>query len=116
MCLDSHGVPELGKVRVGFEGMATLVGQGRPVVGQALLLLPNVQVDLLAAAEQTRVSVKVNVKVKVSISVKVSVKVKVKVKVSISVSVRVRVKVKTRVRVRVKVKVNERVTGCHLIL
>ena len=63
MCLDSHGVPELGKVRVGFEGVATLVGQGRPVVGQALLLLPNVQVDLLAAAEQTRVSVSVMVKV-----------------------------------------------------
>ena len=59
--LDSHGVPELGKVRVGFEGMATLVGQGRPVVGQALLLLPNVQVDLLAAAEQTRVRVNVRV-------------------------------------------------------
>ena len=63
MCLDSHGVPELGKVRVGFEGVATLVRQGRPVVGQALLLLPNVQVDLLAAAEQTRVSVSVMVKV-----------------------------------------------------
>ena len=48
-------MPELGKVRVGFEGVTTLVGQGRPVVGQALLLLPNVQVDLLAAAGQTGV-------------------------------------------------------------
>ena len=50
-------MPELGKVRVGFEGVATLVRQGRPVVGQALLLLANVQVDLLAAAEKTRVRV-----------------------------------------------------------
>ena len=59
----SHGVPELGEVSVGFEGVATLVSQGRPVVGQALLLLPNVQVDLLAAAEQTRVRVRVRVRV-----------------------------------------------------
>ena len=54
-------MPELGKVRVGFEGVATFVSQGRPVVGQALLLLPNVQVNLLAAAEQTRVRVNVRV-------------------------------------------------------
>ena len=59
-------MPELGKVRVGFEGVATLVRQGRPVVGQALLLLPNVQVDLLAAAEQTRVRVKVKVNERVT--------------------------------------------------
>ena len=62
----SHGVPELGKVSVGFEGVAALVSQGRPVVGQALLLLPNVQVDLLAAAEQTRARVRVRVSEMVS--------------------------------------------------
>ena len=53
-------MPELGKVSVGFEGVAALVSQGRPVVGQALLLLPNVQVDLLAAAEQARARVRVS--------------------------------------------------------
>ena len=35
------------------------MSQGCSVVGQTLLLLANVQVDLLAAAEQTRVRVRV---------------------------------------------------------
>ena len=45
-------MPELGKVRVGFERVAALVSQGGTVVGQGLLLLPDVQVDLLGAAVQ----------------------------------------------------------------
>ena len=53
-------MPELGKVSVGFEGVAALVSQGRPVVSQALLLLSNVQVDLLAAAEKNPGSLSVS--------------------------------------------------------
>ena len=45
-------MPELGKVGVGFERVAALVSQGGTVVGQGLLLLPDVQVDLLGAAGQ----------------------------------------------------------------
>ena len=45
-------MPELGKVRVGFERVAALVSQGGTVVGQGLLLLPDVQVDLLVGAVQ----------------------------------------------------------------
>ena len=45
-------MPELGKVRVGFERVAALVSQGGSVVGQGLLLLSDVQVDLLVAAVQ----------------------------------------------------------------
>ena len=45
-------MPELGKVGVGFERVAALVSQGGTVVGQGLLLLPDVQVDLLGAAVQ----------------------------------------------------------------
>ena len=48
-------MPELCKVSVWLEGVATLVREGGSVVGQALLLLANVQVDLLAAAGQTGV-------------------------------------------------------------
>ena len=43
-------MPELGKMRVWFERVAALVSQGGTVVGQGLLLLPDVQVDLLGAA------------------------------------------------------------------
>ena len=45
-------MPELGKVRVWFERVAALVSQGGTVVGQGLLLLPDVQVDLLVATVQ----------------------------------------------------------------
>ena len=45
-------MPELGKVRVGFERVAALVSQGGTIVGQGLLLLPDVQVDLLVATVQ----------------------------------------------------------------
>ena len=48
-------MPELCKVSVWLEGVATLVREGGSVAGQALLLLANVQVDLLAAAGQTGV-------------------------------------------------------------